>query len=102
MDQSKVAAQDRARGPGRESPVSASHQRDVPATRQHDARVLADLGRREARRWWRSYVIGAGICTVLVSGGLIELGVSLPIGIAVALVWIAGVGIAGRLAGRWP
>jgi hypothetical protein len=58
----------------------------LAASRARDAAILAELGRREAGRWRRDYVIGALVLTLILAGSLIEL-VGLTAGLAAAVVW---------------
>ena len=57
----------------------------LAASRARDAEILAELARREGRRWRSHYLIGAAVAAFIVVSSLADLGLGLILGAAIGV-----------------
>jgi Flp pilus assembly protein TadB len=72
----------------------------LAASRARDAEILADLARREGKRWRWHYLIGAAVAAFIVVSSLADLGLGLIVGAAIGVPAIAAILVIGTVVER--
>jgi hypothetical protein len=72
----------------------------LAASRARDAEILAELARREGRRWRWHYLIGAAVAGFVVVSALADLGLGLGLAAAIGVPAIAAILVIGTVVER--